>query len=60
MRGFRRFWSTDGQGGQAIVLLVIVLMRPWGARDFRVADPFGYYLRSAVTLGSRSKPVADY
>lgn len=22
-----------------------VRMRPWGARDFRVADPFGYYLR---------------
>jgi dihydroneopterin aldolase len=20
-------------------------MRPWGARDFRIADPFGYYLR---------------
>ena len=22
-----------------------IVMRPWGVRDFRIADPFGYYLR---------------
>jgi dihydroneopterin aldolase len=28
--------------------------RPWGARDFRIADPFGYYLR--VTEERKARP----
>ena len=31
-------------------------MRPWGARDFRIADPFGYYLR--ITEGRQERPAA--
>lgn len=26
-------------------LLAPIQLRPWGCRDFRVEDPFGYYLR---------------
>ena len=26
-------------------LLTPISLRPWGVRDFRVEDPFGYYLR---------------
>lgn len=31
--------------------------RPWGARDFRIADPFGYYLRFTESVDVLS---ADY
>jgi dihydroneopterin aldolase len=29
-------------------------MRKWGARDFRIADPFGFYLRITETQGRQS------
>ncbi|KAF0847018.1 VOC family protein [Nocardia caishijiensis] len=29
--------------------------RPWGVRDFRVADPFGYYLRFTEPLDIRDR-----
>jgi catechol 2,3-dioxygenase-like lactoylglutathione lyase family enzyme len=28
--------------------------RPWGVRDFRVADPFGYYLRVSEPYDTRA------
>ncbi len=28
-----------------IAILTELRLRPWGAYDFRISDPFGYYLR---------------
>lgn len=37
-----------------------LMLRTWGARDFRAADPFGFYLRFSephdVRVGSRTQP----
>lgn len=35
-------------------------LRPWGAQDFRVADPFGYYLRMSEPYDISAPPgIAD-
>lgn len=36
-----------------------LVRRPWGARDFRAADPFGFYLRFSEPHDVRVRPRAD-
>jgi len=37
-----------------------LVRRPWGARDFRAADPFGFYLRFSEPHDVRVPPRAGY
>ena len=56
-----RIWGSEWQGAAELdtlhdrcrdrgVVVAALQDRPWGLRDFRVADPDGYYLR--VTHGN--------